>query len=178
MNEPCRWWRTNRRHIFTSGRKITNGILDLMMIQIWLGAELSYSVGGEARRLSQHSPQKWRWGHDKERLMGVAIAIAIDPFQHTWVFPKIVGKPPKSSILGGFPWNKPSILGVQYPYFWFNTHMIPFMPRCWALRSSLKVYAYAMKTKDPKVAKQPPRPKSQFFLGSFFPSFYWEVCWF
>ena len=33
-----------------------------------------------------------------------------------WVFPKIVGFPPKSSILMGFFHYKPSILG--YPYFW------------------------------------------------------------
>ena len=30
-----------------------------------------------------------------------------------WVFPKIVGFPPKSSILKGFPWFSPSIL--EYP---------------------------------------------------------------
>ena len=33
-----------------------------------------------------------------------------------WVFPKIVGFPPKSSILIGIFHYKPSILG--YPYFW------------------------------------------------------------
>ena len=44
MNEPCQWWRTNRRHRFTSGRRITNGILDLMIIQIWLGAEFRYGL--------------------------------------------------------------------------------------------------------------------------------------
>ena len=44
---------------------------------------------------------------------------------HFWgvlgVNPKIMGKPPKSSIFNrGFPWNKPSILGV--PLFFGNTH--------------------------------------------------------
>ena len=43
-----------------------------------------------------------------------------------WMFPKIVGFPPKSSILIGFPLFSPSILGV-FPIFWKqpNWHYSP-----------------------------------------------------
>ena len=40
--------------------------------------------------------------------------------RNTWMFPKIVGFPPKSSILIGVFHYKPSILG--YPYFWKHPH--------------------------------------------------------
>ena len=41
-----------------------------------------------------------------------------------WVFPKIGGFTPKSSICSwGFPLFSPSILGGKHPYFWFNIHM-------------------------------------------------------
>ena len=48
----------------------------------------------------------------------------------TWVFPKIVGKPPNSSHLFiGFSMKfLPSILGgkLKAPYFWFNTQELQF----------------------------------------------------
>ena len=40
---------------------------------------------------------------------------------HMGVNPKIMGKPPKSSILIGFFHYKPSIF--RYPYFWVDTHI-------------------------------------------------------
>ena len=40
-----------------------------------------------------------------------------------WVFPKIGGKPPKSSILIGVSLINRHPFGGFSPYFWFNTHM-------------------------------------------------------
>ena len=40
-----------------------------------------------------------------------------------WLFPKIMGKPPKSSILIGVSILNYLFWGVKHPYFWVDTHI-------------------------------------------------------
>ena len=84
-------------------------------------------------------------------------AMLVDPGGYMWVFPKIMGKPPKSSIkkISGFPLFSPSILGF-FPPIYGNIH-VSSVPR-------KGVPSYTSKLQDLYV-KKPPVPPLNPSLG-------------
>ena len=112
---------------------------------------------------------------------------------YTWMFPKIVGFPPKSSILIGFYHeNSPSILG--YPYFWKHPHgddtfsgatswtygLWSLLHETWTLkiRSWSQLYTSDLHMKHPVFQTQMPQPQASWLAISISLSRRLNVTWF